>query len=266
MGPLKGVRVVVTRAAHQAEELAVPLRALGAIVIVAPVIGIGPPLDPEPLREAARNCNGFEWIIFTSANAVAAYAAELRSGAKECRAKIATVGAATRLAAERAGFRVALTPADYVAEALVAAFATEALNGGRILIPSAAVTREVVAAALRNRGAEVEVVEAYRNIVPADAAERASAAFEKPSPDWVTFASASAVESLVKLVGRDVLSQVKIATIGGITSTAARKHGLAVTAEAAVSTVAGLVEAVASFQSKSFQSKTSQNQSMNKES
>jgi len=245
--PLEGLRIVVTRAAHQAEELAIPFRKLGAEVILAPMIAIGPPSDPEPLRSAAKHCNDFDWVIFTSANAVSAFVAELPVAAPGCRPKIATVGGATRMAAEQRGLRVAITPENYVAEALVAAFAHEDLRGRRILIPSAAVTRDVVAGALRERGAEVQVVEAYRNVVPDHVVESLRAAFEDPPPDWVTFASSSAAENLIRLAGCDALSGVKIATIGAITSATVRKHGLSVAAEGATSTVAGLVEAVASF-------------------
>lgn len=238
------MRVVVTRAAHQAEELAGPLRELGAEVILVPVIGIAPPADPGPLREAAARADEYDWIIFTSANAIRVFAAELTQSAAECKARVATVGAATRDAAGQHGFAVALTPEHYVAEALVEAFAGEDLNGRRILIPSAAVTRDVAAAELRKRGARVDVVEAYRNVVPAEAAERAGSVFREPYPQWVTFASSSAVDNLVRLIGPEPLRPVKIATIGPVTSDTVRKHGLRETAQASVHTVEGIVEAI----------------------
>jgi uroporphyrinogen III methyltransferase/synthase len=243
---LNRLRIVVTRAAHQAEELAAPLRELGAEVILLPVIAIAPPLDPEPLRRGAHQCSDYDWIIFTSANAVAAFVAELPVAPGDLRARVAAVGAATREAAEQQGFRVTITPGKYVAESLVAAFAQEDLRGRRILVPSAAVTRDVVVAELRNRGAQVDSVVAYRNVIPADAAQRSCQIFQPPYPDWVIFASSSAVENLVKLVGAGALSPVRIASIGPITSQTVRAHGLTVHAEAQVHSVEGLVEAVAS--------------------
>ena len=244
MLPLKGMRVVVTRAAHQAEELAAPLRDLGVEVILVPVIGIAPPVDPTSLHDAARRADEYDWIIFTSANAVAAFATLLSPPLAACRARIATVGAATRESAEQHGFSVALVPKRYVAESLVEAFATTELNGSRILIPSAAVTRDVVPVELRKRGAHVDVVEAYRNVVPPEAAERAAAAFREPYPDWVTFASSSAVDNLVGLIGPSPLSVVRIATIGPVTSQTVRTHKLNVAAEALDHTVEGLVKAI----------------------
>ncbi len=241
MRRLEGVRIVVTRAAHQAEELARPLRELGAEVILLPVIGIEPPADPAPLRRAAAHAGDYDWIVFTSVNAVRAFFAELPERARHARARLATVGAATRRAAEERGFTVSLTPAEYVADSLVESFREEDLKGARILIPSAAVTRDIVATELRKRGAHVDFVEAYRNVLPVEAAERAATVFRDRYPDWVIFASTSAVENLVSLVGVEVLRGVKIASIGPITSESVRKNGLAVAAEACPHSVEGLV-------------------------
>lgn len=237
------MRVVVTRAAHQAEELAAPLRALGFDVVLLPAIGIAPPADPLPLMAAARSCERYDWIVFSSVNAVEAFTAHLTALP---RSRIATVGAATRAAAERAHLAVSLTPDEYIAEALVAAFAREDLRGRRILIPSAAVTRDLIAPALRARGADVDVVEAYRNVVPEDTAQRAHEIFREPFPDCVAFASSSAVANLIGLVGVESLRRSRLASIGPATSATIRKHGLKPAAEAAEHTIEGLVNAVSS--------------------
>jgi uroporphyrinogen III methyltransferase/synthase len=220
------------------------LRELGAEAILLPVITIAAPLDKSPLRAAAARVNEYDWIIFTSTNAINCFVAELAGAPAECRARVATVGASTRECAERQGFAVALTPENYVAESLVASFGSEMIEGRRILIPSAAVTRDVVATELRRRGAQVEVVEAYRNAIPVEATEQAGRIFREPLPDWVTFASSSAVNHLVELVGTAVLRQVKIASIGTVTSDTVSKHGLAASVEARVASMDGLVEAI----------------------
>lgn len=212
-------------------------------MILLPVIGIAPPSDEEPLRRAARDCDSYDWIVFSSANAVEAFASQL---AHSPRARIATVGAATREAAEARSLTVAVTPDRYIAEALVQALDVEDLRGKRILIPSAAVTRDVIAPALRERGASVDVVEAYRNVVPTEAATQAAVVFREPFPDWVTFASSSAVTNLVALLGLSPLQRVKIASIGPATSATIRQHGLMPTAEASEHSVMGLVKAVSS--------------------
>jgi uroporphyrinogen-III synthase len=221
------------------------LRERGAEAILLPVIGIAAPLDPGPLKEAAVRVNEYDWIVFTSANAIDGFAAELAGTPLECRARVATVGAATRECAERHGFTVAITPKKYVAESLVESLGAEVLQGQRILIPSAAVTRDVVATELRRRGARVDLIEAYRNVIPAEATEQAARIFRNPLPDWVTFASSSAVHHLVELVGTVRLQRAKIASIGPVTSDTVRRHGLAVRAEAGVASMDGLVEAIA---------------------
>lgn len=238
------MRIVVTRAVHQAEELAAPLRALGAEVILLPVIGIAPPLDPEPLRQAAANANAYDWIIFTSANAVSAFASHLCIPPQELKARVATVGAATRSVAEGFGFTVSLTPLKYVAESLVDALGAESLEDKRILIPAAAVTRDVVPSELRKLGAEVDVVEAYRNILPPEAEASGRHIFQPPYPDWILFASPSAVDNLSRLIDPRKLASIKIASIGPVTSAAIRAHGLTVTVEANPHTVEGLVQSL----------------------
>ena len=244
MPNLSGLRIVVTRATHQSEELAAPLREAGANVLLVPVIAIAAPHDPAPLREAAAQCDQFDWIIFTSANAVNAFAAELPEPKSACQARIATIGPATRDAAERCGLLVSLVPPAYLAESLVDAFSAEDFEGKRVLIPSAAVRRDIVPEALRRSGAKVDVVEAYRNIIPSGAAERTAEVFRPPFPDWITFASSSAVENTVKLAGLDPLRNMKIASIGPVTSATIREHGLPVAAQARAHTVEGLLEAL----------------------
>jgi uroporphyrinogen-III synthase len=241
--PLEGLRIVVTRAAHQAESLAAPLRKLGAEIIFLPVIAIGPPADPGPLREAAQRAAEYDWIIFTSANAVEAIAPLLPTFPR-----IAAIGPATRRAAEQYGFPVTLTPEKYNAESLVEAFGSERLEGRRILIPSSAIARDTVPSTLTARGAHVDVVEAYRNVIPPDAPHRAAEVFRDPLPGWVTFVSPSAVDNLIELTALDTLRQLKVATIGPTTSESARQHGLAVTAEASPSTVDGLVQAIVEYE------------------
>lgn len=244
MPSLAGQRIVVTRAAHQAEQLAAPLRERGAEVLLVPLIEIAPPSDPGPLRQAAAQWNQYDWIIFTSANAVSAFSGELRHPRILPRAQFAAIGSATRDAAGASGFAVTLVSREYVAESLLESFAEYPLQGKRILIPSAAVTRDVVPDALRQMGALVDVVEAYRNVIPPGARERIAEVFRHPFPDWTTFASPSAVANAVALAGPDALRETKIASIGPVTSDALRKHRLEIAAEAVPHTVAGLVAAM----------------------
>ncbi len=127
------------------------------------------------------------------------------------------------------------------------AFTQNDLNDRRILIPSAAVTRDIVPRELRKLGAQVDVVEAYRNVLPPETAQKAVSIFREPYPDWVLFASSSAVEHLVALIGPEPLRNISISTIGPATSQTVTKAGLPVAAEAAAHNIPGLVEAVVRF-------------------
>jgi uroporphyrinogen-III synthase len=110
--------------------------------------------------------------------------------------------------------------------------------GQRILLPRAAVARDLVPVELARRGAVVDVVEAYRTAVP-------EGAFDLPEkPDLITFTSSSTVRNFVAMAGAEALAGVKVASIGPITSATARELGIELTVEASVFTVDGLVEAI----------------------
>ena len=240
--PLFGQRIVVTRDRRQAAELAEPLEELGAEVLLLPVIEIQPPADPEPLERAMLQLHAYDWIIFTSVNSVRSFVNTL-GDIRSLRAKVCAIGPATAAAVEALHIKVDRIPTEYVAESLLAALANDDLAGKRILLPRAAVARDLVPVELTRRGAKVDVVEAYRTVVPEDASARAHEVLAR-NPTWITFTSSSTVKNFVTLAGRHTLQGIKIASIGPITSATARELGLTVHAEANPHTVAGLIEAL----------------------
>ncbi len=246
--PLFGRKIVVTRARDQAGDLAAKLRALGADAVELPMIEVRPALDPRPLDQAIGRLASYDWIIFTSANGVRFFLERLDRSAvdlRALRARICTIGPATRRVLEALHLKVDLMPPEYVAEGLIEAFARHELAGKRILLPRAAVARDLVPAELSRRGAQVDVVEAYRTEAPADAAKRAGAIFTgRGRPDWITFTSSSTVKNFVECAGRDVLDGVRVASIGPVTSATVRGLGIKVAVEADSYTIDGLVEAI----------------------
>jgi len=246
--PLSGVRVVITRAREQAGDLAAKLEALGAEVIEFPTIEIRPAEDYRALDAALANLAAYDWLIFTSANGVKFFMERLDLRGRDLaafRGGVCAIGPATRKAVEQNGMKVTLVPEEYVAESLVAAFEGYDLAGKRILLPRAAVARDLAPAELAKRGAEVDVVEAYRTVVPRDMAARVREVFfGERTPDWITFTSSSTVTNFVQAAGSHTLEGVKVASIGPVTSATARKFGLEVTAEASPYTVEGLVGAI----------------------
>src|ERR1035441_3516855 len=128
---------------------------------------------------------------------------------------------------------------------MVEACADHDLVEKRILLPRAAVARDLVPAELARRGARVDVVEAYRTVVPDGAAEQAREIFGAArKPDAITFTSSSTVRNFVGVAGAASLQGVKAVSIGPVTTETARGLGIEVAASARVFTIDGLVEAV----------------------
>lgn len=226
---LFGRRVVVTRARAQASSLVDKLRALGAETIELPTIEIVG--EPLPALEPA----SYDWVAFTSVNAVERVFAGLRDARSFGAAHVAAVGPGTAAALATRGIVADLVPDSAVAEALVEAFPTGA---GRVLLPQAAAARPVLADGLRAKGWQVDVVEAYRT-VPARPTDDALAAAAKA--DAIAFTSSSTVTSWLALGA--ALPPV-VACIGPVTAATAAEHGVPVSVVATEHTVDGLVEAV----------------------
>jgi len=246
--PLFGKQVVVTRAKGQAGALSAQLRALGAGVIELPTIEIRGAADSAPLDTAIAHLDAYDWLIFTSVNGVRFFLERLDASAadlRSLRARICAIGPATRAAVEALHLKVDLMGKEYVAESLLEAFAAHDLAGKRVLLPRAAVARDLVPAELTRRGALVEVVEAYRTVAPEHVAREAARAFNGArKPDCVAFTSSSTVQNFVTAVGAAALERVAVASIGPVTSATARGMGVEVKTEARVFTVEGLVEAI----------------------
>ncbi len=245
--PLFGRRIVVTRAQGQADEFAAKLHSLGAEVIEFPAIAIHPPSDFAPLDAAIARLPEYHWLLFTSANGVRCFMERLDQSPYDLRclrARLCAIGPATRHALEALHLKVDVMPQEYVGESLLAAFA-EDLTGLNILLPRAAVARDLIPAEFARRGARIDVVEAYRTVVPPESARLVQEVFfADHKPHWITFTSSSTVKNALALAGPQALQGVRVASIGPITSESARKHGLTVDVEADPYTIDGLIGAI----------------------
>jgi uroporphyrinogen III methyltransferase/synthase len=247
--PLFGRRVVVTRARSQAGALSQRLRSLGADVLEMPATRIEP-LDPAPLRQAVGRLGDYQWALFTSQNAVRLFWQALRDAGRDARAlaglRVAAVGAATAEALLDRGIAVDVLPERFVAEGVLAALAgRDDVRGARVLYATAEGARDVLPAGLVGMGAVVDVLPIYRSVPDGEDAGALRAALTDGSVDLVTFTSASTVHGFVEAVGADLAARAPAASIGPITTDAARQVGLSVTVEAAESTIPGLVDAIA---------------------
>ena len=244
--PLFGRRIVVTRARGQADAFSQQLRELGAEPVEVPTIEICPAADYAPLDRALAALETYDWLIFTSANGVRHFVERLDRSATDLRAlraKICAIGPATRAAVEALHLKVDLMGKEYVAEGLLAAFTPFDLAGKRVLLPRAAIARDLVPTELARRGAAVDVVEAYRTVLPESAGGRVREAFRR-RPDCVTFTSSSTVRHFVEAAGAGILRGVPVATIGPVTTATACELGIEVAVQAEVFTVGGLLQAV----------------------
>jgi uroporphyrinogen III methyltransferase/synthase len=228
--PLFGRRVVVTRAREQASGLAERLRALGAEVVHLPTIEIA---------AAASRVREYDWVAFTSANAVERFFAHLRDARALGDARVAAVGPATSGALAARGVVADLVPGRSVAAALAEAFPPGA---GRVLLPQAAIADDLLASGLAAKGWSVDVVEAYRTLPATPPPEVAAAAAKA---DAVAFTSSSTVDNYVDAVGTGGVPPV-VACIGPVTAASARSRGLEVSVVAEQQSVEGLVAAISS--------------------
>jgi uroporphyrinogen-III synthase len=282
---LKGIRVLVGRARHQAGALSGELRKRGAEVIEIPFIEIRKPRSFQPLDAALKNLDSYDWLILTSVNGVEAMWERLKKlglrdasmarvvsklggeqgfsratgmfksgstlGVKGRFLRIAAIGPATKKAIEQRGAKVDVVPKEYVAESVVRSLKNK-VKGKRVLLVRAKVARDVIPRALRKAGAHVDVVEAYETVIPQSSRARLRTSLKNPKnrPHVVTFTSSSTVRNFVELLGgarkarTNPLAEIQMASIGPVTSSTLREHGLSVDIAAKEFTIPGLVAAI----------------------
>jgi len=256
-GPLNGWRVLVSRARQQAGALSEGLRVLGAEILEVPFIEIRPPRSYKGLDDGLKLISEYEWLILTSVNGVAAMFERMAKLGIPQRAlahlKIVAIGPATKAAIERSGLRVAITPSEYVAEAIVEALASE-VKDRRVLLCRAKVARDVIPRELRRMGAHLDVVEAYETVIPQSSRVKLRAVLRDPErrPHAITFTSSSTVKNYVGLLGirsgsSKLVSGVFNISIGPVTSETLREYGLSVDVQAEQYTIPGLLAALSKF-------------------
>ncbi|HEU4599536.1 MAG TPA: uroporphyrinogen-III C-methyltransferase, partial [Solirubrobacterales bacterium] len=243
--PLHGRRVVVTRARAQVSGLATALRELGAEVVELPAIRVEPRIESPEVQEAIAKLGDYDLVCLTSPNGVRLLFEAMASAGLDARAlagaTVAAIGPGTARALAERGILADVVPNRFVAEALVEALAKIDVEGKRALIARAAEARDVLPDALRERGAEVEVVPLYETVREQPEATEIEAA---QSADYVTFTSSSTVTNLTTVLGERFPAGARVVSIGPITSEAARAAGLEVHVEAERHDVDGLLAAL----------------------
>ncbi len=251
---LKGKTVLVTRARKQASALSEGLRLHGAEVIEAPAIRIEPPEDWRPLDEAIESLERYDWILFTSANAVEPFVDRLTLAGRRIadleRIAVAAIGPMTSAALEAQGLRADVVPERFIAEEVYDALRRHGkLAGRKALLPRADIAREALPELLRKDGMEVDVVVAYRTVPAREEILGGIKLVLQDKIDVVTFTSGSTVRSFFSIIDdKDNLRDKFVpASIGPITSQALEEQGFPPGIEAKEYTSKGLIRAIVRF-------------------
>jgi uroporphyrinogen III methyltransferase/synthase len=251
--PLFGQTILITRTGQQASELARQLESAGAAVLEAPTIELSPPADWSIVDAALRDAGTMDWIIFTSVNGVEYTRQRLLEIGRDTRvfgkARIAAVGNATASAVnDRLCLHVDLCPESFIAEALGEALAAaNEITGRRFMLLRADIARPVLVEALRrHNAADVRDISVYESHPTKSLPQNVLDALTAGQIDWITFASSSSARNLAELLGphRELLKNVRLASIGPITSKTIGELGLTPTVQAAEHDIPGLVAAI----------------------
>lgn len=244
---LFGKKILVTRARNQASKLTEKLENLGAEVFEFPTIKISPPTDNfQALDESIKNLKNFDWIIFTSANGVEKFFERLKIFKLDARifsnSKVAVIGSATAERLSNFGIIADLIPEKFRAESLLDSLKNFA-EGKKFLIVRAEKAREILPDELKNFGAEVSVIPAYKT----ETADEINLKVLPEKIDMITFTSSSTVENFVKKFGAESLKKYKLAAIGPITEETLKNFGASADVVAEKFTIDGLVDAIKNF-------------------
>jgi uroporphyrinogen III methyltransferase/synthase len=253
---LFGWKILVPRTKEQAGAMSERLRDFGAVPVEVPTIAVEPPRTPTQMERAIKGLvtGRYEWIVFTSTNAVKAVREKFEEFGLDARAfagvKIACVGEQTAEAVRAFGIRPELVPSgEQSSEGLLADFPPydDVLDPiDRVLLPRADIATETLAEGLRARGWEIDDVTAYRTVRAAPPAAEIRDAIKSGGFQAVCFTSSSTVRNLVGIAGKPH-NRTVVACIGPQTAATAREFGLRVDVQPETANVASLIEARAEF-------------------
>ncbi len=229
---IKGRTVLVTRPKGQAREFAEALKRSGVKVLTVPTIKIVPPASFGALDRAINAIEAYDWVIFTSANAVQFFAARFRALGKNSKTLKTThtiaIGPATARAMRQENIPVTRTSEFYVAESVLKLMPRP--RGLKILIPRAKEAREILPEVLKKRGAKVDAVTTYETVLEDSGADVLRQALDRNKIDCVTFTSSSTVKGFFRMIGPRANKIIKnknivAASIGPVTTGTLKSYG-----------------------------------------
>jgi uroporphyrinogen III methyltransferase/synthase len=242
---LHGKTILITRSASQSDDLRIGLEARGARVIECPMTVITPVEDWTEVDRAIDNLLSYQWILFTSTNAVEFFMRRVSQKNASFTAAVAAIGSSTARQLEAWQIK-AIVPATFRAEGLLEMFPSD-LHGVRILFPRAEVARELVPEELRRRGAVVDVIPVYRTVKAQAQEDDVALIFMVEKVDAIAFTSPSAVRFFTETVPISQVQTVPVAVIGPVAREEAEACGLAVKIQPERATIPDLIEAIGKY-------------------
>ncbi len=253
--PLFGKRMVVTRTREQASELVALLEENGADCLEFPTLHMEPVEDYEILDKSLNNLGRYQWIIFTSINAISWFFMKLMEKSMDARdlagPKIAVVGKATADKLSTYGISADLIPEKFTGEGLAEALIDSGVQDSEILLPRALKAREILPDMLVRSGAKVTIAPVYRNVPPKERKEELRQLLENREIELVTFTSSSTVRNFITMIDaktnqelQSLMEPVTIAAIGPITAKSVQKYGLVVDIQPEQYTITDMVRAI----------------------
>jgi uroporphyrinogen III methyltransferase/synthase len=254
-GPLAGKRELVTRTRRQASTLADALRTEGALPLLLPAIEVQRRAEPDAVRVAIEQLRAvrYQWVVFTSDNAVQVMLELMSEAGADARAfagtRICAVGPATAKALAGRGLLADLMPVEADGDRVLEALVASGIEGATILLPRAEGARSALPEGLRAAGAAVDELTLYLSAAPANPPAAVLERIRAGGVDIVTFTSSSTVRNLATLLDGDLdsLRRAVVACIGPQTAETAKEYGLPPQVVAEEHTVPGLVEALVDY-------------------
>jgi uroporphyrinogen III methyltransferase/synthase len=246
--PLIGKHILITRAIEQVEEFSHLLGEYGAQVHAFPTIEIAPPKDWQPMDKTIEKIDSYDWVIFTSVNGIKYFTERLKKKGTDItvlrKKKICAIGPRTQKELEKMGLTVHFRPSEYRAEGIAEGLKVLGIQGKKILFPRAREARRILPEEMREAGAQVDDVEVYQTVKPAQG-KYSLAAILKKGIDVVVFTSSSTLRNFMELLpDKTALNGVKVAIIGPVTAETARDYGLEPTIMPTEYTIPSLVQAI----------------------
>lgn len=244
--PLFGKKIVITRTRQQASILSKQLNGLGAGVIEFPTIEIKPKTNQNELKTAINNIQDYNWIIFTSQNAVNIFFDVIKKNGKDARSlhnsRIAAIGPATAAELNKYCLEPDIMPSEFVAEDVLKEMKKSGVKGDRILLPCATEARQTLKEGLVSLGADVDRIHIYNTVIPEQISEEIISDIK--SADIITFTSSSTVKNFYSIIEN---TSAMLASIGPVTSGTLKKLGHEPDIEASEYTIDGLVRAILEY-------------------